>query len=488
MSKDLISFVRLVTCMFLAFMGQLFPVDAVKAGRIEAGQFTAHDTLGAGTQAPERVNFQQTFDVPPVVVAISDLNGGNSASIRISNITTTGFDELILEPDSFDGRHLSQQVFYIAIEPGRHVLPDGTVIEAGRTNTAATQFGSGVAGTRSFTNVSFSRPLASAVSVISQLQTFNSETRNVALQASRPHITALAINPSSTGFQLALERSQANSGPIPSVETVGWIAFPAGSNGTVPDTSGNNVTWSSVNTATNIRGIDDGCFVNGFGQTSANAISVAKKITRNNPDGGWLRYCSTSATSIGLRVNEDTDQDGERNLSAAQAEAASIITFSRAFHSELTADINITKISENFVDAVTTPGFALPDATFDYVINITNSGNSRPNFDTVVAMDNLPSGIAMVIDDIDGTGSGPVRVTDGSVASQLNYTFSGLTSLTDSLAFSTDGVNFNYIPLDSGDGTDPNITHIRVTFLGAMAPQSGGTASSLELRFRTRIQ
>ena len=486
MSRDFIPHVRMIICVFLAFMGQIFSADTARAGRIEAGQFTAHDTFL--NQSPVRVNFQENFDVAPIVVAISNERGGDSASIRISNITTTGFDELLLETDNFDGQHVDQQIYYIAVEPGRHVLPDGTVIEAGRTNTAATQFGSGVAGTASFTNVSFSRPLASAVSIISQLQTFNSETRNVANATSRPHITALAVNPSSIGFQLALERSQASRGPLPSVETIGWIAFPAGSNGTIPDVSGNNIVWSSVNTVANIRGTQDGCFVNGFGQTSATRISVAKKITRNNPDGGWLRFCGINDTTISVRVEEDRDQDSERNLSIAEAEAASIITFSRAFHSELTADIDITKSSENFADSITTPGFAVPNATFDYVINITNSGNSRPNFDTVIVMDTLPSGVAMVIDDIDGAGSGPIRATDGSVASELNYIFSGLSSLTDSVAFSTDGVNFNYIPVDSGDGTDPNITHIRVTFFGAMAPQSGGTNSSVELRFRTRIQ
>ncbi len=468
--------------LFLTFFvfGQALIISKAHAGRIEAGTFTAHDTLAVGTRDPERVNFQQNFDVPPIVVAISDLRGGNSASIRISNVTTTGFDELILEPDNFDGRHLSQTVHYIAVEPGRHVLPDGTVLEAGFTNTSAVQFGSGVAGTASFTNVSFSRPMASTPSVISQLQTFNSETRDVAEQSSRPHITALAISPTISGFQLALERSQANSGPAPSTETVGWIA--------IPDTSGANVTWSSVNTSANIRGISDGCFVQNFGQNSSARISVAKKITRNNPDGGWLRYCSLSATTIGVRINEDTDQDAERNVSVTEAEAASIITFSRAFHSELTADINVTKVSDNFVDTVGTGGFSLPDATFDYSINVSNDGNSRPNFDTVVALDALPSEVALVITDISGAGSGPVEFLDGAVSSELSYNFISLGSNTDSIEFSTDGSDFTHTPVDSGDGTDPDVTHIRVTLSGAMAPNSSGTASSFDLRFRAKIK
>ncbi len=488
MTESVISYLRIGICIFLAFLGQILCAYDVKAGRIEAGTFTAHDTFPAGARDPVRVNFQQTFDVAPIVVALSDQRGGDSASIRISNVTTTGFDELILETDNFDGRHVSQQVQYIAVEPGRHVLPDGTVIEAGFTNTSATQFGSGVAGTASFTNVSFSKPLASAASVISQLQTFNSETRDVANQASRPHITALAVNPSATGFQLALERSQANSGPIPSVETIGWIAFPSGQNGTIPAVVGADVTWSSVNTSANIRGTTNGCFAQNFGQTSASRVAVAKKITRNNPDGGWLRSCSLSSTTIGVRVEEDRDQDTERSLSAAQSEAASIIAFNRPFHSNLDADIDVTKISENFSSFDAANNFALPDGIFEYVIEISNSGNSRPNFDSVVALDSLPAEVKLVIDDIGGAGSGPIEFTDGSVASALNYDFTTLGDLSDSLEFSQDGSDFSYIPVDSGDGTDPTITHVRVRLFGAMAPANSGTPSSAALRFKTKIR
>ena len=82
------------------------------AGRIEAGTFTAHQTFNPNIGL-ERISFQQTSDTVPIVVALADSVGGNSASIRITNVTTTGFDELILETDNFDGGHLAQRVHYI---------------------------------------------------------------------------------------------------------------------------------------------------------------------------------------------------------------------------------------------------------------------------------------------------------------------------------------------------------------------------------------
>ena len=99
------------------------------AGRLEDGQFTTNSTNGGGSvKAPTPVCFQNSFDTVPIVVAIADRQGGTSASIRITDITTTGFNALTLEPDNFDGGHLPQDVQYIAVEPGRHVLPDGSII------------------------------------------------------------------------------------------------------------------------------------------------------------------------------------------------------------------------------------------------------------------------------------------------------------------------------------------------------------------------
>lgn len=173
----------------LAFEAMTSPASA---GRIEAGTFSAHDTLGSN-RTPEPVFFQQAFDTTPVLVAIANSSGDDPASIRITNVTTTGFDELILEPDNWDGHHVAQTTQYIAVEPGRHVLPDGAIVEAGFVDLADVQFGTGfTGGLASWRSVSFSALLPGTPIVLHQLQTANSETRNVANQSSRPHITSIA--------------------------------------------------------------------------------------------------------------------------------------------------------------------------------------------------------------------------------------------------------------------------------------------------------
>lgn len=467
--------------LFLAFLCLGLPTTA-HAGRVEAGTFTAHAT-NTGNPNPVRINFQNAFDTTPIVVALSDSNGGDAAAIRITNVDTAGFDELIIESDNFDGPHASQTVHYIAVEPGRHILPDGTIIEGGTSSVSAVQHGNGVTGPESWASISFAAAYGMPPAVVAQIQTANSETRNVATQSSRPFITATLDTTTTTGFQVALERSEVSGGPIPSAETIGWIAVEDGSTGSFLDISNNSITWSALNSATNIRGWGNGCFTNGFGQTSATAVVVAKKNSHIGGDGGWLRQCSLSSTTIGLRVDEDTSRDTERNHIA---ESAAIIAFSQAFHALLEADITVTKSSVSQLDDFGSD-FALPNAVIEYLVTVTNAGTSPPDSDSVVVIEELPEEVALAIGDFGGPGSGPIAFSQGSPASGLTCVFSGFASTTDCFDFSTDGINYGYEPVDSGDGTDPNVRFVRAMPSGRLAPDTGSGAPSFELRFNVKI-
>ncbi|MEP2736078.1 MAG: hypothetical protein ABJP34_07240 [Erythrobacter sp.] len=406
--------------------------------------------------------------------------------MRITNVTTNGFDELIIEPPNWDGRHVPMITHYIAVEPGRHVLPGGAVIEAGTINTASVQFGSGfTGGTASWANVNFSSALPATPTILHNLQTANSEINNVADQNSQPHITSIAQNPSLTGFQTALDRSQADSGPWPSSETIGWIAFPAGQTGDFDDVNGANVDWAASTTGFNVRGWDDGCFSNSTGLTNASVV-VAKKLSRRNDDGGWFRFCSIGATAISVRIDEDRDQDTERNVAAGDAERAGIVAFSSSFHANLAADLTTSKVK--FSTSGANGDFELPGALVEYTIGVTNQGNAPPNYESVVVTDALPSELALVVTDFGAPGSGPVQFTDGSPTSTLTCTFIALGNMTDCIAFSIDGSDFSYTPVDSGDGTDPAVTHVRVTPTGAMSGDYGSGDPNFELRLRARIQ
>jgi len=466
----------------------VLPLAPAHAGRLEAGTFAAHDTFGTN-RTPDFVPFQETFDVPPIVIAIGDSNGNNSSTIRITNVTTAGFEELILEPDNWDGLHIAQQVQYIAVEPGRHLLSDGTVIEAGFVDLTNVQFGTGfTGGVASWRNVSFSAPLPGNPIILHNLQTANSETRNVPSVSSRPHITSIARNPSLAGFDLAIDRSQANSGPFPSSERVGWIAIQSGLNASFPDTSGTNINWSTRTSAANIRGWSNGCTnVNHGVIGAANPVVIAKKITRNNNDGGWFRYCSINGAIIGLRVDEDRDQDNERGIATGDAEAASIIAFSQSFHANLRADLGVTKVNTGAVNAFGTD-LNIPGASVSYLITVFNAGNAPPAEGSVFVTEELPDQLALILADFGTAGSGPIEFADGSPATNVLCPFDGFASSSDCYSFSTDGTDFTYVPTESGDGTDPNVRFIRIRPSGVMSAQLGAGPPNFELRLSARIR
>ncbi|WP_298304262.1 hypothetical protein [uncultured Erythrobacter sp.] len=324
--------------------------------------------------------------------------------------------------------------------------------------------------------------------VLHQLQTANSETRNVASQSSRPHITSIVQNPSIGGFELAIERSQANSGPFPTIERVGWIAIQSGLNGSFPNLAGTNINWSTRTSGLNIRGWDNGCVNAGHGLTAAvNPVVIAKKITRRNNDGGWLRYCSINSVNIGLRVDEDRDQDTERSIAAGDAESAAVIAFSQSFHANLRADLEVTKVNTGAIDADGTD-FYIPGATVTYLITVLNSGNAPPAEGTVFVTEELPGRMALVLADFGSAGSGPIEFSDGSPATNVTCVFASFSATDDCYSFSTDGSNFTYVPSDSGDGTDPNVRFIRIRPTGVMSAETGVGSPNFELRLSARIR
>ena len=125
---------------------------------------------------------------------------------------------------------------------------------------------------------------------------------------------------------------------------------------------------------------------------------------------------------------------------------------------------------------------SVPGARTRYAIEIHSEGIGTVDSDSIEVVDAIPLETSLVVTDISGPGSGPVRFVDGSPSSTLTYTFTNLSSTTDDLAFSNDGgSSFNYIPTAGVDGTDPAVTHFKVFPAGTMPAPSGSAAPSFTL-------
>ncbi|MBT8131155.1 MAG: DUF11 domain-containing protein, partial [Gammaproteobacteria bacterium] len=214
----------------------------------------------------------------------------------------------------------------------------------------------------------------------------------------------------------------------------------------------------------------------------------------NASNGIWYVGNLNNGSAATLLIDGQIDNDAPMG---AITNTASVLSLSQydptASNDTASVDINVNrpdlaihKTSTVIEDPynVTANPKAIPGATILYDLLITNQSSAQPDNDSVVVVDPLPAGTALVITDFDGANPGPLLFTNGAPGSGLTYTFTSLSSVTDDLEFSTDGVDFSYVPADVGDGTDPAVTHIRVQPKGSFGPAAGATFT---LQFKMRI-
>jgi serralysin len=118
------------------------------------------------------------------------------------------------EAPNHDGPHTYEAVSYLVLEAGQWELPDGTLLEVGTLDTAATV---GRRVPNRWERVSFSLPFSSAPVVVSQVQTQNDAH----------WVKTRQRNATATGFQVALEEDERKRTPHGG-ETIGWLAIEAG--------------------------------------------------------------------------------------------------------------------------------------------------------------------------------------------------------------------------------------------------------------------
>jgi len=329
-------------------------------------------TLGSTLTDPnvQTINFVSDVfveaGVTPLVFVIATNRGGNPCELRVHNVGQTSFDLACFESPGEDGPHLDMDLHYIAVEPGVHSIPatvggssTTVTLAAGSTSTSAVQHGCAsvaACGTEGSTSVSFGTTFSSAPAALLEIQTLNSESGSPPTGPSQPWLSATIVENaggapiiSTTGMDLALERSQVQQGTVVA-ETMAWLAVEATSGCTTLDFSSfggpSSVPYEAVITGAVVDGWSDGCnagegasFTSGC-FSSAPAV-VADRRTRNEDDGGWLRRCTAgfSATAVRFTVDEDLNSgvgnqgDTERNH---VDEAASVLAFGVDFSTPVT--------------------------------------------------------------------------------------------------------------------------------------------------------
>ncbi|WP_210398210.1 LamG domain-containing protein [Motiliproteus sediminis] len=281
-------------------------------------------TPGAFTFVP----FKQYYYVPPAVFLLEDSANPDSSSVRIRNVTSTGFEVAPVEPPRRAGVGGSVDqpttIHYVAAEYGLHQFPDGTRIEVGVAQVSAEQ---GKFVTGSWQRVPLFTNFPANPAMVAEIQTMNNEPAHSPGSASTPWLTATLRNVTGSSAEVALERAEVSAGVVAVAETVAYMAVENKVIGSFRDIDGQVITGEGLITADSIRGPQ--CVTTSFAQSYADSpLVVATKTRRDGGDGGWLRRCSLSGASVGLLVDEDQASDTDRSHTTEQASA---VVFSASF-------------------------------------------------------------------------------------------------------------------------------------------------------------
>jgi len=331
---------------------------------IEVGTATlpAYSTATPATPTPfTTINFKLPFPVGvvPNVFPMNTLMGTEPCTIRIRNITNTGFDAVCQEPINLDRAHGLILMDYIAIVDGVTTVPantgDPVVFESMCEDMVdSEQFGPACddcTGARNFQSVDFTTTFDAPPALLTQIISTNNQT------AGEPDFIDVAIQNNSldaTGFNVAVERMEAGVGDLEEAEEICYLA--------VEREGCRDLNFSSFNGPSsvmfdavfggNVDGFGNGA-TSGEGATftascfSSTPIAVAKQRTRRGNNGGFLRRSSVSAAEIILTYDEDTVSDDERNH---VDEDVSALAFSSGFTTPVTLNrAQITQRGRNTI-------------------------------------------------------------------------------------------------------------------------------------------
>ena len=206
----------------------LIVADAAPAAVEIAAPIWLPDAAAQANHDWQQIAAASGFPGPVVLAGPPTYHGSDPGVVRLRNIDGAGFSIRFQEWDyrqrNFgDTSHAVEDLSYVVLHPGRHVLSDGSIWEVGTF---------GLGGTRSWANVAFARPFGTPPKLFLTVETDNGN------QA----VTARARNLTSTGFQAALFEEEAlNDGH--SSETIGYLTVYSPSAGGVIDSNGQEIPY-----------------------------------------------------------------------------------------------------------------------------------------------------------------------------------------------------------------------------------------------------
>ena len=98
----------------------------------ESGYFTANQPNKDHWHSFETT---KAYEDPVVIMGPLTSSGGHPSTVRVKNVSPTGFEWQIDEWDYLDGAHIVETVGFMVLESGVHTLDNGTTLVAGNVDS-----------------------------------------------------------------------------------------------------------------------------------------------------------------------------------------------------------------------------------------------------------------------------------------------------------------------------------------------------------------
>ncbi len=237
------------------------------------------------------VEFQHPFQDPVVVANGLSHEGSDPVTVRITDVTPAfedspgGFWIFLQEWEYLDGSHSEETVSYMVMERGHRILPDGTHVEAGTTDTSKTN---------SFGLVTFEEPFA-VVPVVFSAVTSTNEADAVVTRIRRV---------GTDEFQLGMDEQEANRAAHLS-ETIAYIAW---------EPSAGTVDGVDFEVGRTDDSVTHKPFVIAFATPFVDPpMLLADMQTTDGGDTANLRWQSRTSNNVEVWVDEEQSKGSETN-------------------------------------------------------------------------------------------------------------------------------------------------------------------------------
>lgn len=239
-------------------------------------------SLEAVTNVWQRVDFARQYQSPVVIVSPASYQDVRPATVVVRNVDATGFEVRVSRWLYQSGPFDAEQLGYLVVEAGTHVLPDGRTLSAGTVLNV----------NQNWKAVSFESPLSTPPVVLAQVSSSDNGMTAV------PRLRDI----SNSGFNLRIQEQESRT--VTRKQSVAWVSMTAGQN--------YEENWQYQAGLTRAR--SENPFTVFFDGTFRDMPTVLAGVqTFNEADTVSVRLTDVKGTHATMFMQEEQSADSEMN-------------------------------------------------------------------------------------------------------------------------------------------------------------------------------